>query len=39
MPPARCRVGPVSSSTTSSGLPRAEREAERLRVENVRLNA
>jgi transposase-like protein len=28
-----------SSSTTASRLSRAEREAERLRVENVRLNA
>jgi transposase-like protein len=29
----------VSGSTTASRLSRAEREAERLRVENVRLNA
>lgn len=36
---ATTRTGAVSNSTTSSRLPRAEREAERLRVENVRLNA
>jgi hypothetical protein len=35
---ATTRAAAVSSSTTSSRLSRAEREAERLRVENVRFN-
>lgn len=32
-------VAPVSSSTTASRLSRAERETDRLRAENARLNA
>ena len=36
---AAARAAAVSSSTTASRLSRAEREGDRLRAENVRLNA